>query len=828
MNNPDDINFVALWEEFQRVWPIDRIKSMKLSEYTGVGDINTFTYWIESRLSDMGSVWGGSSFKFGVFARKAKESKVNGEGKSYSDDYAWYSKYGNNVEDAFIKVRGLIVQIAEAAAIGNIGVIDDIDLGPAYKWKIAFHYQPKNSPCVLSVFRVQPLAHLLGIKDIRKLKMSDLYHDAIKSKPADLGLVNFSKMVYLDWRKSVAGDELNIKLTQGAIDNGYLSFNKNDSIFPEETYGDQSGSVLGELITLNVEDFDPIETDIRAGAGNTLRIRARFGALFNFMRVVVGDTIRISKISESEYQFEHIPVGENLAETKIANTQNKSSNKKDTSLKSSINTIMYGPPGTGKTFNTTNLALKIIGEEGVDDQLREKLKQIFDTKMQEQQIFFTTFHQSMSYEDFIEGIKPVEPKQDGHSVNYKIIDGIFKRACAVAAYNCYKLFNSTKTQQRNYSFDDLYSAFINSINEQIVAGSFPVYKSIKGKDIEVKYINGNDSVIARAKNSVSNKSAPLTKENLQKLYDAFDSVDEIEELQQIKDIVQIIPRISEFYAVFKGLKEFERTYKVDDELISEVGDLADIDFEEIQKKFNERVFNKAIEEHGNDADPVVIIIDEINRGNVSQIFGELITLIEEDKRLGKDEAVEVTLPYSKKLFGVPPNLYIIGTMNTADRSVEALDAALRRRFNFVEMLPDPNLIKTKGVLKNSLGFLKEIDLPDLLNVINSRIEKLIDKDHQIGHSYFMSIATINDLKVAFKNKIIPLLQEYFFGDYGKIGLVLGKGFVETSETLNDSIFADFDSEYASDFSERVIYKIKNIDQMEDQDFFAAINLLLKK
>ena len=125
------------------------------------------------------------------------------------------------------------------------------------------------------------MAHLLGIKDIRKLKMSDLYHDAIKSKPADLGLVNFSKMVYLDWRKSVAGDELNIKLTQGAIDNGYLSFNKNDSIFPEETYGDQSGSVLGELITLNVEDFDPIETDIRAGAGNTLRIRARFGALFN-------------------------------------------------------------------------------------------------------------------------------------------------------------------------------------------------------------------------------------------------------------------------------------------------------------------------------------------------------------------------------------------------------------------------------------------------------------------------------------------------------------------------------------------------------------------
>ena len=165
----------------------------------------------------------------------------------------------------------------------------------------------------------------------------------------------------------------------------------------------------------------------------------------------------------------------------------------------------------------------------------------------------------------------------------------------------------------------------------------------------------------------------------------------------------------------------------------------------------------------------VLIIDEINRGNVSQIFGELITLIEDDKRLGNSEALEDVLPYSKEKFGVPPNLYIIGTMNTADRSVEALDAALRRRFSFEEMLPKPEVITNRE--KGDKSIVEGINLGLVLETLNKRIELLVDKDHQIGHSYFLSVESIKDLKSAFQNKIIPLLQEYFFGDYGKIGTV---------------------------------------------------------
>ncbi len=168
-------------------------------------------------------------------------------------------------------------------------------------------------------------------------------------------------------------------------------------------------------------------------------------------------------------------------------------------------------------------------------------------------------------------------------------------------------------------------------------------------------------------------------------------------------------------------------------------------------------------------------------------------------------------------------------MNTADRSVEALDTALRRRFHFEEMPSKPDLIATAGNLKEQNGFLQEIDLSEVLTVINKRIEKLLDRDHQIGHSYFMSLRNIKDLKSAFQNKIIPLLQEYFFGDYGKIGLVLGKGFFEEiKQENNDSIFAEFDDYEASDFAERMVYKFVDLNTINEEDFVIIINRLLRK
>ena len=280
------------------------------------------------------------------------------------------------------------------------------------------------------------------------------------------------------------------------------------------------------------------------------------------------------------------------------------------------------------------------------------------------------------------------------------------------------------------------------------------------------------------------------------------------------------------------------------------------------------------------------IIDEINRGNVSQIFGELITLIEADKRAGKSEALEVILPYSKSKFSVPPNLYIIGTMNTADRSVEALDTALRRRFNFVEMPPKSDLITPFEILRNfwikntglyggkiesynsfenelrdllgltildkdkyiSYGesndsilskneFSKNlkgviefngINLSKILDTINLRIEKLVGRDHQIGHSYFMNVYSLSKLKSVFQNNVIPLLQEYFYGDYGKIGLVLGEHFfskIDDKEMKN--IFAQFGEYDGLSLAEKPSYVLKNVVETKDLEFKDALEKLMQ-
>jgi len=207
-----------------------------------------------------------------------------------------------------------------------------------------------------------------------------------------------------------------------------------------------------------------------------------------------------------------------------------------------------------------------------------------------------------------------------------------------------------------------------------------------------------------------------------------------------------------------------------------------------------------------------IFIDEINRGNISQIFGELITLIEADKRIGAPNEIKVKLPYSKKEFGVPSNIDIYGTMNTADRSVEALDTALRRRFGFVELLPDSSVVE-KIAFKDYLR--KEI-----MEQINNRVEVLLDKNHTLGHAYFIK----NDFEHSFKNEIIPLLQEYFYNDAGKLGLILGKGFVRAKEltsTTNSNIFADFETKNEID-----IVKSYELIPFAAVDFKTAIATLL--
>lgn len=397
---------------------------------------------------------------------------------------------------------------------------------------------------------------------------------------------------------------------------------------------------------------------------------------------------------------------------------------------SSLNQILYGPPGTGKTYHTIDKALEILGEnlENRDDK-----KAKFDEYVKNGQIVFTTFHQSYGYEEFVEGIKPSLNSDENSQINYKVKDGIFKELCKKALEN--------RDDIESFNF------YINDLKEKTKedANNPEKYFQLPNTKYSIQYRGGKTFRIKFDDMSKNHKDYPVSIDNIEKLYKTS-NIDEIYNSAYVKAILN--------YLKSQGLKD----YKEKDEKINL---------------------------------PYIIIIDEINRGNVSKIFGELITLIEPSKRIGEKEELKVTLPYSGEKFGVPKNVYIIGTMNTADRSITSLDTALRRRFEFVEMMPD--------VSKLSMDC-EGINLQELLKAINTRIEYLLDREKTIGHAFFVSVENLEDLKKVFQNKIIPLLQEYFYNDYALI-----------NEVLNDNgmIFEDKKDD-------KYLQKIKNLDSVNSE------------
>ncbi|EAL6932318.1 AAA family ATPase, partial [Campylobacter coli] len=497
----------------------------------------------------------------------------------------------------------------------------------------------------------------------------------------------------------------------------------------------------------------------------------------------------------------------------IRNDGSEMSNKKE-NKNLSLNQILYGPPGTGKTYHTIDKALEILCKN-LESRDRDEKKAKFDEYVKDGQIVFTTFHQSYGYEEFVEGIKPMMNNEaNSQEIQYEIKDGIFKDICNRALENYENSNLNTEELREKIKLREKVEKFLNRLLET----NEPISKT-KG---------GNFFI-----NSFNNNTIEIYSEDVER----FDGIFKL----SLSTFITLLKSNIEFNSAVEMFKKvFDRDYA--DRTHTYYFNLVN-KFKEYEKQAVLKTEDNKIS--SNSLNSYIIIIDEINRGNVSKIFGELITLIEPSKRIGESEELKVTLPYSGKKFGVPKNVYILGTMNTADRSITSLDTALRRRFEFVEMMPDPDLLKNVFICKDVENPNKDEDylgddaktegfaeiLQNILISINKRIEFLLDREKTIGHAFFMSeavkfnkdnwckpdkyeedwyVLSISKLKSIFQNKIIPLLQEYFYNDYALISAVLNdNGMIEKCE--KDDKYLQKIKNLDNVDSEKIIYNIASFD-----------------
>ena len=458
------------------------------------------------------------------------------------------------------------------------------------------------------------------------------------------------------------------------------------------------------------------------------------------------------------------------------------------------NLILYGPPGTGKTFATVRRAVALC-DKTVDlkdrAEVEDRFKELNEApKGSCARIEFVTFHQTYGYEDFVEGLRPPSSENEGteagnasqRGFRLEPTDGIFKKIAEAAGKSANaKAFDAVR---EDGSPSRVWKMALGrgGAEEHIYDECLEEGQVALGWGDPADWSDARFDSLRVIKDEWHAKIDEEGKESRKLMLDYFRN-----EMKE-GDLVVISKGSSRFRAIMQVTGPYEydeerRNYRqrrdartlwwdkdgsgIDKNAIRSGGSdfgqdsitrLHDVDIERLR-----HVVDGSIEQH-------VLIIDEINRANVSKVFGELITLLEPDKRAGKDHELSVRLPFSRDPFTVPPNLHVIGTMNTADRSIALLDTALRRRFEFEEVMPDPDVLKEENVE----GRTHDVKLEKVLTAINDRVEYLFDRDHTIGHSYLMGCKTRSDVDRAMLTKVIPLLVEYFHEDWEKVRTILGE------------------------------------------------------
>lgn len=570
---------------FQEVWTLEKVKNMTLEEYTNIKKDNPnrddFTFWIESKLDNLGSIWGGSAFKFGIYRRNDESQKESSSGRLYSQNYAWIAKYGNNENEAFNNIKEKIIQIIQASQDNNLKTIEKIDFGDAIKWKIAFHYQDVKNIKIVNIFSKNVL-DLISLNEFKeKLKIYQIHKKLLENK--NLSLVKMIENIaiplwnkygmdsqnYIDKMKNLFSEYLNKKKLDKNTINKYIQVIENISkeFLKENLYSCDLFSFDQNINKLNKNE----EFKLKNSNGHNM-----YSSALNYYKAFLID-----------YYEQDIFITERV--------QSEESNMKIIPL----NQILYGSPGTGKTYHTIDKALEIISKEekiqipSEDDRINRK--KIFDEYVKNGQIVFTTFHQSYGYEEFVEGIKPIiDNDENSQEVKYDVKDGIFKELCDKSLKN----YILSMQNENEIDLDKLIFEFANYINQDFLnkGNEFPLENKVSIKKI---LLNFKDEYRSFSLGGSIKSPQSLTIDIIKRDYLNFKN----KKILSFKDIKPKYDSQSDYHGnaiyyfmFYNKLKEFENIQN---------------------EKF--KIKKEILKSY-------IIIIDEINRGNVSKIFGELYNL----------------------------------------------------------------------------------------------------------------------------------------------------------------------------------------------------------
>lgn len=601
------------------------------------------------------------------------------------------------------------------------------------------------------------------------------------------------------WPDDYDGSDITlvVRLTGGAIRNGYISIPKVQALFPPGCIAADE-KTPSDTFTLVQPDGVQIESRVLANRG---RIQARFNSLFAQSGLKEGDEAVITKEGDRAYRLalksQANAADSQLSERIVSEKTAAPIEESQKMIAKPLNQILYGPPGTGKTYATVARAVEILSPgfyaQHMDERIlgnREALKREFDrlSSPEEGRVRFVTFHQSFSYEDFVEGIRAVtddvpEDFESAGGLAYRVEAGVFKRICEDAKRD--------KASEAKVGIRPDATVWKMSIDVAASDGSTRNYCLNHGEarigwpkagDLLTEDFEQMTELGSKEKSSLRNFGFGVQPGDV---VVCLKTIKTIQAVGVVTDTYQYEPQVPEgvredfvhrlpIHWLATGIDFDISALNGGKQLVQQsVYRLGSISW----PKLHEALLNAKVSLNGlqpstvKDPEPYVLIIDEINRGNVSRIFGELITLLEPSKRTGTPEALEVVLPYSKERFSVPQNVYLLGTMNTADRSLAGLDVALRRRFVFHELMPQPQLLADVTIEDNNVT----LSVGRLLTVMNQRIEALLDREHTLGHAYFLPLEqspTLQTLAHIFRRQVLPLLQEYFFDDWARIRWVL--------------------------------------------------------